>query len=143
MKKLPEHGVCFVCGTANPHGLGVTWYADEVGAIISEFTLSEGQQGPPGHAHGGASAAILDEAMGAAVWRAGYNVAVVNLNINYHRPLPLGQHLSLKARMTKRGKRKIYAHGEIRLPDGSVAVSGRGVYIEAPQLFEPVRFRDE
>jgi uncharacterized protein (TIGR00369 family) len=143
MKKLPEHGPCFVCGSSNPHGIGLTWYTDEEGTILSEFTLTEAQQGPPGHAHGGASAAVLDEAMGAAVWRAGHNVAVVNLEINYHRPVPLGQHLSLKARLSEQKERKILATGEISLPDGTVAVSGHGIYVEAPHLFEQVRFRDK
>jgi len=142
MKQLPEHGPCFVCGSDNPHSIGLTWYADDHGAILSDFTLNEGQQGPPGHAHGGASAAILDEAMGAAVWRAGYNVAVVNLELNYRRPVPLGQPLKLEARLSGQDGRKVFATGEICLQDGTVAVSGRGIYVEAPQLFEPVRFRN-
>lgn len=143
MRKLPEHGSCFVCGSDNPHSISLTWYTYENGMIFSEFTLTEAQQGPPGHAHGGASAAILDEAMGAAVWRAGYNVAVVNLEINYHLPLPLGQPLKLEAHLARQEGRKVFASGEIRLPDETVAVSGRGIYVEAPQLFEPVRFREE
>lgn len=151
MKKiLPEHGPCFVCGSDNSHGIGLTWYADEKCTVSSEFVLTQAQQGPPGYAHGGASAAILDEAMGAVVWLAGYNVAVVNLEINYSHPggklrghpLPLGQCLSLKATLTKRTERKVYARGQICLPDGTVAVTGRGIYVEAPQLFEPVRFRE-
>lgn len=142
MRKLPEHGPCFVCGTSNPHGIGVLWYADEDGTILSEFTLSIAQQGPPGHAHGGSSAAILDEAMGAAVWRAGHNVAVVNLEIDYRQPVPLGKPLTLQARLSEKNERKIIATGEILLEDGTVAVSGRGIYVPAPHLFEAVRFRD-
>jgi len=30
------------------------------------------QQGPPGHTHDGLTAGVLDEATGAAVWRASY-----------------------------------------------------------------------
>jgi len=143
MKQLPEHGPCFVCGSDNPHSIGLTWYTDDNGTILSEFTLNEAQQGPPGYAHGGASAAILDEAMGAAVWRAGFNVAVVNLELNYRRPVPLGQPLKLEARLSGQEGRKVFAAGEILLQDGTVAVSGRGIYVEAPQLFEPVRFRNK
>jgi acyl-coenzyme A thioesterase PaaI-like protein len=74
MDPIPEHGPCFVCGTQNPHSMGVTWWARDDGAVVTEVALTESQQGPPGYAHGGASAALLDEAMGAAVWRAGYTV---------------------------------------------------------------------
>ena len=135
-RKLPEHGWCFVCGSENPHGMGLTLWMDDEGVMTSEFTLEKTQQGPPQHAHGGASAAILDEAMGLVVWAAGLQVAAVNLEINYHRPLPLFQPLRLEARITQKDERKIFSTGEIRLPNGEIAVSGRGIYVIAPQLFE-------
>ena len=144
MKKIPEHGWCFVCGTSNPHSIGLTWWLEDDGSLISEFGLNEAQQGPPGNAHGGASAAILDEAMGLVVWAAGHKVAAVNLEINYLKPLPLHETLHLAARVTQKGERKIFATGEILLSDDSIAVSGRGIYVAAPQLFEKVQlYRQE
>ena len=140
MKKLPEHGSCFVCGTQNPHSIGLTWYQDEAGSIHAEMVFTEAHQGPPGHAHGGASAAVLDEAMGAAVWRAGYSVVSVNLEINYSKPVPLGQSVKITARITEVRPRKILTTSEIRLPNGVVAVIGRGIYVEAPHLFKDVSF---
>ena len=109
------------------------------GVMNSDFTLGDAQQGPPGHAHGGASAAILDEAMGLVVWAAGLKVAAVNIEINYHKPVPLHQPLTLEARVTEHDGRKAFSTGEIRLPDGTVAVSGRGIYVSAPKLFERVK----
>mgnify|MGYP001476052861 CR=1 FL=1 len=138
-QKLPEHGWCFVCGSENPHSIGLTWWVDEDGILTSEFTLIEAQQGPPQHAHGGASAAILDEAMGVVVWAAGLKVAAVNLEINYHKPLPLHQPLNLEARITQKKERKMYSTGEIKLTDGTIAVSGRGIYVVAPKLFDMAR----
>src|SRR3972149_353260 len=135
-RKLPEHGWCFVCGSENPHSIGLTWWVDENGILPSEVKLNEAQQGPPQLAHGGASAAILDEAMGLVVWAAGHKVAAVNLEINSHKPLPLHQPLTLAARITETDERKIFSTGEIRRPDGAIAVSGRGIYVVAPQLFE-------
>jgi uncharacterized protein (TIGR00369 family) len=140
MKKLPEHGSCFVCGTQNSHSLGITWYQDEDNSIHAEMVFTEAHQGPPGHAHGGASAAVLDEAMGVAVWRAGYGVASVNLEINYSKPLPLGQTVGITARIAEIHPRKILTTGEIRLPNGVVAVTGRGIYVEAPHLFKNLNF---
>jgi uncharacterized protein (TIGR00369 family) len=137
-KALPYHGSCFVCGTENPHSIGLTWYVDENGSLTSDFTLNEAHQGPPGHAHGGASAAILDEAMGLVVWAAGLQVAAVNLEINYHRPLPLNVPLTVETRITQKDERKIFSTGEIKLLDGTVCVSGRGIYVVAPHLFGDV-----
>jgi len=139
LKHIPEHGWCFVCGKANPHSMGLSWWVEDTGILRSSFELNEAQQGPPGHAHGGASAAILDEAMGLVVWVAGHKVAAVNLEINYHKPLPLHEPLTLEARVTQTDERKIFSTGEIRLEDGSIAVSGRGIYVVAPQLFEKVQ----
>ncbi len=114
-------------------------YVDERGVLTSEFSLSEAQQGPPGHAHGGSSAAILDEAMGLVVWAAGHQVAAVNLEINYRKPLPLHQPLSVEARVARMEEHKIFSVGEIRLADSTVAVSGSGIYVAAPKLFENVK----
>lgn len=137
-RKLPEHGWCFVCGTENPHSIGITMWVDDDGVMTSEFTLTEAQQGPPGLSHGGASAAILDETMGLVVWAAGMKVAAVNIEINYLKPLPLHQPLKLEARITEKDDRKVFSTGEIHLPDGTVAVSGRGIYVVAPHLFGKV-----
>src|SRR5271157_3890221 len=134
-RKLPEHGWCFVCGSENPHSIGLTLWVDDDGILTSEFTLNDAQQGPPSYAHGGASAAILDEAMGLVVWAAGLKVAAVNLEINYQKPLPLHQPLRVEARITQKDQRKIFSTGEIKLADGITAVSGRGIYVVAPQLF--------
>lgn len=139
-RKLPEHGWCFVCGSENPHGLGLELWVDDEGILTSEFTLNLAQQGPPGFAHGGASAAILDEAMGLVVWAAGLQVAAVKLEIDYRKPLPLFQPLRLEARLTQRDARKVFSTGEILLSNGEIAVGGRGIYVIAPQLFEQSAF---
>jgi uncharacterized protein (TIGR00369 family) len=138
-RQIPYHGCCFVCGNDNPHSIGLTWFLDDDKTLSAEFTFTEAQQGPPGHAHGGASAAVLDEAMGLVVWAAGYKVAAVNIEINYHKPVPLNQVVTLDARITQMDERKIFSAGEIKLADSTVAVSGSGIYVVAPQLFEKVR----
>ena len=139
---ISEHGICYVCGTQNPHGIGLTWYAKKDSSIFSEFTFTIKQQGPLGHIHGGASAAVLDEVIGVAIWRAGYNVAVVNLDIQFRRAIPVDTTVTVEARMIEKKGRKIFGTSEIRLPDGSIAVSAKGIYIEAPHLFEESRYRD-
>jgi uncharacterized protein (TIGR00369 family) len=141
MRRLAEHGSCFVCGTANPHGMHVTWYADQQGRVSTRITLSEAHQGPPGYAHGGASAALIDEVMGAAVWYAGNRVVVVNLECAYRHPLPLGVELTVWGEVVDQSGRTVWARGEIVLPNGTPAVIGRGIYVEAPQFFENALFQ--
>lgn len=136
--QIPYHGWCFVCGNENPHSIGLTWFIEDE-LLTSEFILSEAQQGPPNYAHGGASAAILDEAMGLVVWAAGHKVAAVNLEINYHKPLPLNQKMFLEARISQVDEKKIFSVGEIRTAESIITVSGRGIYVPAPHLFENVK----
>ena len=135
-RQIPYHGLCFVCGKDNPRGIGITMFVDEEGVLTSEFTLNETHQGPPGHAHGGASAAILDEVMGLVVWAAGHKVLAANININYRKPLPLFQPLLAEARISEVGVRKIISEGKIMLADSTVAVEGSGVYVIAKGFFE-------
>jgi uncharacterized protein (TIGR00369 family) len=130
-----------VCGASNPHGMGITWLDAGDGRILADFVLDEKFQGPRAHVHGGASAAILDEAIGVAIWRAGYNVAVVHLSVTYRKALPLGVPLHLEAQMTHKQGRKLYGQGKIALPDGQIAVEAEGIYVEAPHLFEENRYR--
>ena len=111
-------------------------FVDDDGVLTSEFTLNKAHQGPPGHTHGGASAAILDEVMGLVVWAAGHQVVAANININYRKPLPLHQPLFAEAHILEVGERKIISAGEIKLADSTVAVSGSGVYVIAPHLFK-------
>jgi uncharacterized protein (TIGR00369 family) len=140
MEKIPEHGSCFVCGTQNPHSLGLTWFKNENGSIHADMIFNLSHQGPPAHVHGGASAAVLDEAMGAAVWKAGYSVVAVNLEINYKKPIPLGKNITIEAQISEVYPRKILTSSRMLLPDGSVAVTGRGIYVEAPHLFKDLGF---
>jgi uncharacterized protein (TIGR00369 family) len=115
--------------------MGVVWYVLDDNSIFAEVTLNDAQQGPPGLAHGGASAALLDEAMGAAVWLAEFRVASINLNISYRKPVPLRQPFKVTAQVNERNGKKVTAVGEISLADGTLAVSGEGIFVQAPQLF--------
>jgi len=141
-RQIPYHGWCFVCGNENPHGIGITMFLDDDGSITSDFTLNEAHQGPPGHTHGGASAAILDELMGLVVWAAGHKVVAANININYRKLLPLNQPLTAQSRITRVDERKVFSEGKILLADSTVAVDGTGIYIVAPHLFEASRLKE-
>jgi uncharacterized protein (TIGR00369 family) len=132
---LPEHGWCYVCGKQNPKSMGVTWNLMEDRSISTKVTLGLSQQGPPGYAHGGASAALLDEAMGSAVWSAGHQVVSVNLQVNYKKPLPLETPVWVNAKIDNIEGRVIYASSTISLEDDTILVTGNGVYVEAPDIF--------
>lgn len=132
---FPEHGPCFVCGSSNPKGMGVRWFLRDDGTIETELIFSLHEQGPPGFAHGGAIAAVLDEAMGMAVWGKGYRVVAVQLEVEYHRPVPLEVSVQVEAYITDRGRWGIRAESRMSLK-GKLTNIARGIYVEAPHLFD-------
>ena len=135
MEKVPDHGSCFVCGANNPKSIGVEWYLVDGNQISTNFVFTDNHQGPPRFAHGGATAAILDEAMGLAIWYSGYHVVTAKLSVNYRKPVPLGTTVQINGRLSERTDRRIIARGEILLPDGSIAVSAEGLYAEAIHFY--------
>ncbi len=137
-KELPEHGECFVCGTQNPKSIGVKWFYDDDNEIYCDTILTKEQQGPPGHAHGGASASLLDEAMGFAAWVIGYKIVSANLNINYLKPVPLNVPLHIHAKIQSKSGKKIFAKGEIILESGEIAVEGTSILIEPNGMFNAI-----
>jgi len=68
-------------------------------------------------------------------------VVAVNLEINYKQPVPLGQKIVIVARVKEILARKVLTTGEMLLPDGSVAVTGRGIYVPAPHLVGKVELK--
>lgn len=136
LKRLPEHGSCFVCGTENPKSIGVKWFYNDNDEIFAEVVLTKEQQGPPNYAHGGASAALLDEAMGFAAWVAGYQIVSVNLNINYLKPVPLGVKIQVHGKIVNKDGKKIFAKGEIIFENDEVAVEGSAILVEPSGFFD-------
>ena len=87
-------------------------------------------QGPPGHAHGGAVAAVLDEAMGGASWLNGFTAMTAKLEINYHKALPLETEAYVETWVENTFKNKIQICGKIVSAECIVFAESRGLFIE-------------
>jgi uncharacterized protein (TIGR00369 family) len=134
VSKQHNSRMCFVCGLKNPAGLKAFFYEVEGNELVALLTPCEQHQGYPGRLHGGMSAAILDETIGRAmninqdeVWG-----VTVEMNVRYRKPVPLDQELRVVGRITNQNRRLFEGTGEILLPNGDVAVEGRGKYIKLP-----------
>lgn len=134
MERLPEHGPCIVCGTENPSSMGFVFYRDG-DRLVGEGTLTRIQQGPPGHAHGGSLASILDEAMGWLLWSADHKVVAAHLEFDYRQPTPLDVPLRVVAELARQGTRSYHTVSRIELPDGTATVEGKGVFVELGEEF--------
>ncbi|XP_073442378.1 acyl-coenzyme A thioesterase THEM4-like [Dendrobates tinctorius] len=86
-------------------------------------------EGPPGYAHGGCIATIIDSTAGAgAVYTCG-SVMTANLNITYYKPIQLGCTLFVDSQVDKIEGRKVYSICHIQSHDGII------LHAEATALF--------
>ena len=133
-------GSFFITNPDNPSGPAIDIQRfDQDGSVsaLASFVLDGRFEGPPGHVHGGVTAAILDELMGQAVWMNDFLALLATMTNDYHLPVPLHTPLTAKAWVVRIDGRKIFTAGQICLPDGRPAVSSSGLYIHRPDFFKP------
>jgi uncharacterized protein (TIGR00369 family) len=133
-RKQPNSQMCFICGMQNPIGLKLFFYELDDGSITAKFTARAEHQGYPGVLHGGIASALLDEIMGRASMAAGREqwMMTAKLELRYTKVVPTGQPLAIIGRIAKLSRHGMTGRGEIRLPDGSVAVEAVGLYVTLP-----------
>jgi acyl-CoA hydrolase len=112
------------------------WYfrnEAEANALYAKVWFGLGAEGPPGHAHGGSMAAVLDESMGFCAWMAGHSVVAASLNISFHKRLPLERVLIVEARVDQVVDTRVTTIGRIYAPDsGDRFASAEGLFITQP-----------
>jgi uncharacterized protein (TIGR00369 family) len=125
-----QKNCCFACGKDNPDGMRLKFAYDEDRArFVCRFRLRKRYSGPPGHAHGGIIATILDEAMG-KVNKLRQVVALTSqMTVNYLKPVPLNQSLHVESReLSVRGRRHVNV-AEILNSKNEVLARGKALFI--------------
>ncbi|HVO64376.1 MAG TPA: PaaI family thioesterase [Terriglobales bacterium] len=125
-----QKNYCFACGKNNPEGMRLKFtYDEERDCFVCRFRLGKRYTGPPGHAHGGIIATVLDEAMG-KVNKLRHVVALTaQITVNYLKPVPLNKPLRVESRELRvRGRRHINV-AEILNQNGEVLARSQGKFI--------------
>jgi acyl-CoA thioesterase FadM len=76
--------------------------------------------------------------MGAAVWQEGYRAATVHLELDYRKPIPIGEEINVQGWLFSEKIDSVITRGIIYLSDGTIAVEAHAKYVSAPQLFKDV-----
>lgn len=116
----------FVSGEPEGDRYRVRYFRNADQALRARIWFGPETEGPPGHAHGGSMAAVMDEVLGLAAWAAGYPVVVGNLNVHFRNLLPLEQVVTVESEVLSAAGRKVMVRGRI--------CSGDRVYAEADCL---------
>jgi len=104
-------------------------YDEERDVFLCRFRLGKRYTGPPGHAHGGIIATILDEAMG-KVNKLRHVIALTStITIDYLKPVPLNKPLRVESwEVRVRGRYHTNA-AEILNQQGDVLAQSKGLFI--------------
>ncbi|MGC2619344.1 MAG: PaaI family thioesterase [Acidobacteriaceae bacterium] len=140
MPRIPKHPTltplahgalnhCFGCGLSNPSGMRLRFFVDEAGNIVCHTRLARRFAGPPGHAHGGIIATLLDEAMSKANRARNILAMTRHLEIDYLRPVPLAVLLTLTARHRESHGRRHFIEAQIADASGQILATGKAVFI--------------
>ncbi len=121
---------CFGCGTSNPQGLHLKFTTNaEALTVSATVQLTHLHEGPPGHIHGGIIATLLDEAMSKLNRPLDVLAMTRNMQVDYLRPAPLNQLLTLTGRHLRREGRKLFHHAELANAEGAVLAQATGLFI--------------
>jgi acyl-coenzyme A thioesterase PaaI-like protein len=134
MIKQPNSYHCFICGRKSPVGLKMSFFTTGPGQVEAEHVVPDVYQGYPGMVHGGVVAAMLDETAGRSVMSEGreHFFMTLKLEIKYRQMVPTETLLRITGRLDSLRGRRATAHGEIRLPDGTLAAEADVLLMKMP-----------
>jgi acyl-coenzyme A thioesterase PaaI-like protein len=120
----------FVSGGPRGARLRVAYFrraADE--RLVGRAWFGPETEGPPGHAHGGSVASVLDEALGAAAWADGHPVVVARLEVDFRLMVPLGTDATFVAWVEAIEGRKIITRAELTNEAGELLARGNALCV--------------
>lgn len=120
--------------TAAPQGYGLLFVVNDVQEAHAEFVFDDWREGPPGFAHGGAVAAVLDEAMGTACFEAGRGGFTATMTVNYRQSAPLNTLLQVVGRVESSERNKTFASAVMTNSAGEIIADATGLFIISERL---------
>lgn len=121
----------YVSGEPEGRRLRVQYFLrDSDKALVGKAWFGPGTQGPPGHAHGGSMAALLDEVMGAAAWMAGHQVLAAGIKVDFRAMLPLLTVVRLEGLVMEVNGRKVSMQGRLMDEAGKVFAESEGTFLK-------------
>lgn len=137
MDQVSNRGVrlCAACARTGACRLGVTHeQLIEPNVSLTQLVCGPEYEGGPGVAHGGWTAAAMDEVLGHLNLLSGQMAVTGTLTVDFLRPVPIERPLEIRAwcEGVEDGRRR--NRGELRLVStGAVLARAHGVFVERDQ----------
>jgi acyl-coenzyme A thioesterase PaaI-like protein len=116
-------------GSCNPIAPEVVVEVVDASAVRGTVRFGLAHGGPPGLAHGGVIASVLDQVLGIATQIAGHPGMTAELTVRFLRPTPIERVLAFEARHVETTGRRIEAWGGIYGDDGQLAVEATAIFV--------------
>jgi acyl-coenzyme A thioesterase PaaI-like protein len=136
--RLSELGVdfqhwCFACGQLNPGGLHLDFEVSR-GRAEARYTALQRHQGYDGLLHGGVVTALLDEAMGWAIFHQGIWGVTAKISVTFRQPVPIGEDLRVVGEIARDRGRLIETRGTVeRAASGEVLAEADATFLRMPE----------
>jgi len=127
-----ERGPSWLSADGEPQRLAVRYYTADGHRVLARVRFGPGCQGPPGHAHGGSIASVLDEAMGVCAWLGGHPALAARLEVAFRRPVPLGTVATAEAWVVGVEGRKVRIAARLTA-DGTLLAEAEGLFVTLPR----------
>ena len=122
---------CFVCDQDNSGGLRQRFFLDrDRDRVVAEFTPTSDHSGAPNYAHGGATMAVLDDAMAWAIIATKERFGLSQrVETDFVRPVMIGKTYKVEAWIESCDDRSLEARAELSSTSGKLCVASKGLYI--------------
>ena len=141
--ELNSDASCFVCGSANERGLGLTFALEADPARASaDWVFPAWCQGWAGVVHGGLLASVLDELCIKSAEALGLPCVTATLDVKYRRPVLTEQACRGEGTLLSRRGRVLEATSRIMNGDGVVCASAQARLMLIPRE-EPPKKEEE
>jgi len=129
--QLPHSKDCLVCGRQNPHGIKLDLFVDPDRSIVTaDFVPASHHAGFDEIVHGGAVAAVLDEAMTwAATWWGRRFCFCGELTTRFRKPVTPGRTYRVEAIVEFSRPKLIETSAKLLEPSGAPAATSSGKYV--------------
>jgi acyl-coenzyme A thioesterase PaaI-like protein len=124
--------MCVACRRLGRCRLGLTGESlIEFGSTVTRLSCPTDHEGGPGVAHGGWTAAALDEILGHLVILSGHMAVTGSLTVEFLKPVPIERALEARAWLDRREDGKWHNVGELRLiSTGALLARATGIFVE-------------
>ncbi|HEY3927779.1 MAG TPA: PaaI family thioesterase [Candidatus Koribacter sp.] len=127
--KIPRN-YCFGCGVDNHEGMRLKFVYDKNRhSMVARIRLRPRFTGPPGHAHGGVIATILDEAMGKVMKIHNVIALTSRMEVQFLKPVPLQTTLIAEGSPRSHRGRRYWTVAELRNEQGDVLARSKGLFV--------------